>query len=167
MSLWMVGAQRLWELIKRVRGSVFQVEKTSALRTCRVLNYCHGVSIKSSNGIEISNCNITSTAEIQANTLFLDIWKPATDAYGSAIYLEEVTDANIHDNDLQHQMNGLLSYQCRRLAVMNNLASYCSGFGFHLFETCESIFAENHADFCCRYYLSEAGSIWERMPPGS
>jgi parallel beta-helix repeat protein len=55
-------------------------------------------------------------------------------------------------------MNGILSYQCSRLDVTKNIANYCSGFGFHLFETSDSTFANNHADYCCRYYLSEAGS---------
>jgi parallel beta-helix repeat protein len=128
------------------------------IKNLRILNYYHGISIQQSNEIEVLNCTITSTAEIPLNTLFLDIWKPARDAYGGAIYLEKVTDAQIHDNDLQHQMNGLLSYQCKRLEVMNNLASYCSGFGFHLFETSDSTFENNYADFCCRYHLSDKGS---------
>lgn len=132
--------------------------KNILIKNLRVLNYYHGISIRESKAIEVSNCSITSTAEVQANTLFLDIWKPAKDSYGGAIFLEEVTDARIHDNDLQHQMNGLLSYQCKRLEVTNNIASYCSGFGFHLFETCDSTFTDNYADTCCRYYLSDAGS---------
>lgn len=132
--------------------------KNIIIKNLRVLNYYHGISVKQSSGIEISHCTISLTTEIQSNTLFLDIWKPATDAYGGAIFLEQVTDAKIHDNDLQHQMNGILSYQCNRLDVKNNLANYCSGFGFHLYETCESTFAENYADYCCRYYLSDAGS---------
>ena len=132
--------------------------KNVIIKNLRVLNYYHGISIRKSTWIEIENCIITSTFEIQANTLFLDIWKPAVDAYGGGIYLEQVTDANIHDNDLQHQMNGILSYQCQRLEVIQNNASYCSGFGFHLFETSESTFAENYADYCCRYYLSDSGS---------
>lgn len=143
---------------KTGQGISVSGRKNIVIKNLRVLNYYHGISIKNSKGIEISNCTITSTAEIPANTLFLDIWKPAVEAYGGAIYLEEVTGASIHDNDLQHQMNGLLSYQCKRLTVANNLASYCSGFGFHLFETCDSTFEGNYADFCCRYYLSEAGS---------
>jgi parallel beta-helix repeat protein len=129
--------------------------KNIIIKNLRILNYYHGISIKKSVGIEICNCTITLTTEIQSNTLFLDIWKPAADAYGGAIFLEQVTDAIIHDNDLQHQMNGILSYQCKRLEVTNNLASYCSGFGFHLFETYDSTFANNYADFCCRYYLSD------------
>jgi len=140
------------------RGIKVSGRKNIIIKNLRLINYYHGVSIQKSTGIEICNCTITLTTEIQSNTLFLDIWKPAADSYGGAIFLEQVTDANIHDNDLQHQMNGVLSYQCKTLNVTNNLANYCSGFGFHLFETCASTFANNYADFCCRYYLSDAGS---------
>jgi parallel beta-helix repeat protein len=132
--------------------------KNVIIKNLRVMNYYHGISIKHSGEIEIRNCAITGTAEIQSNTLFLDIWKVATDAYGGAIYLEQVTEAKIHDNDLQHQMNGILSYQCKGLEVTNNLANYCSGFGFHLFETSDSTFVNNYADYCCRYYLSGSSS---------
>ncbi len=132
--------------------------KNIRIKNLRILNYYHGISIQKSTGIEICNCTITLTTEIQSNTLFLDIWKPAMDSYGGAIFLEQVTDAKIHDNDLQHQMNGVLSYQCKRLEVTNNLANYCSGFGFHLFETSDSTYTNNYADYCCRYYLSNSGS---------
>ena len=132
--------------------------KNITIKNLRILNYYHGISIRRSRGVEIHDCTIGLTTEIQSNTLFLDIWKPADQAYGGAIFLQEVAEAKIHDNDLQHQMNGVLSYQCRGLDVTHNLANYCSGFGFHLFETCDSTFANNYADYCCRYYLSEAGS---------
>src|SRR5688572_8992372 len=132
--------------------------KNIVIKNLRVLNYYHAISVKQSSGIEISHCTISLTTEIQSNTLFLDIWKPAAEAYGGAIFLEQVTDAKIHDNDLQHQMNGILSYQCKKLEIRKNLANYCSGYGFHLFETCDSTFADNYADYCCRYYLSNAGS---------
>lgn len=140
------------------RGLKVFGRKNIVIKNLRLLNYYHGVSIQNSSGIEICSCTISLTTEIQSNTLFLDIWKPAADSYGGAIFLEQVTDANIHDNDLQHQMNGILSYQCRRLDVTNNLASYNSGFGIHLFETCDSTFANNYTDYCCRYYLSDRSS---------
>lgn len=143
---------------KTNRGIEISGRKNVTIRNLRLLNYYHGISVRNSSGVEIANCTITQTAEIPSNTLFLDIWKPADSAYGGGIFLHQVTDANIHDNDLQHQMNGLLSYQCKRLNVTNNLASYCSGFGFHLFETCDSVFHNNYADYCCRYYLSENAS---------
>lgn len=132
--------------------------KNITVKNLRLLNYYHGISIKKSVGIEISHCSATLTTEIQSNTLFLDIWRTAANSYGGGIFLEQVTDANIHDNDLQHQMNGILSYQCKRLNVTNNLANYCSGFGFHLFETSDSTYTNNYADYCCRYYLSDASS---------
>ena len=128
------------------------------IKNLRLMNYYHGISIKNSRKLDIANCTVTSTAEIPSNTLFLDIWKPVADAYGAAIFLHEVSHAEIHDNDLQHQMNGILSYHCKNLSVRNNNASYCSGFGFHLYDTSDSTFADNYADYCCRYYLSEAGS---------
>ncbi len=132
--------------------------KNVVIKNLRVLNYYHGVSIKQSSGIEISHCTVTLTTEIQSNTLFLDIWRPAAEAYGGAIFLEQVTDAKIHDNDIQHQMNGILSYHCKRLEVINNLANYCSGFGFHLYDTCDSTYLNNYADYCCRYYRTDSSS---------
>src|SRR6266545_6526811 len=95
--------------------------KNIIIKNVRILNYYHGISIKKSKGIEICDCTITLTTEIQSNTLFLDIWKPAADSYGGAIFLEQVTDANIHDNDLQHQMNGVLmdkSFDIRTIEVV-------------------------------------------------
>lgn len=147
-----IGADKTGEGIK-IAG-----RKSVVIKNLRLLNYYHGISVKHSSEIEIASCAITSTAEIPSNTLFLDIWKSASHAYGGAIFLEQVTDANIHDNDLQHQMNGILSYQCKRLKITRNLANYCSGFGFHLFETSDSTFTNNYADYCCRYYLSDNGS---------
>jgi parallel beta-helix repeat protein len=146
--------------ISRIGNQGIQISgrKNIIIKNLRVLNYYYGISIQQSTEIEICDCTISLTTEIQSNTLFLNIWKPASDAYGAAIFLEQVTDAKIHDNDLQHQMNGILSYQCKRLNVTNNLANYSSGFGFHLFETCDSTFTKNFADYCCRYYMSDAGS---------
>lgn len=128
------------------------------IKNVRMLNYYHGISVQNSTGIEIMDCTISETGEIPSNTLFLDIWKPASDAYGAGIFLEQVADAKLYRNNLQHQMNGILSYGCKRLEVIKNNASYCSGFGFHLFETCDSTYEHNYADYCCRYYLSDASS---------
>jgi parallel beta-helix repeat protein len=140
------------------QGILVSGRKNITIKNLRVLNYYHGISVQQSTDIEICDCTISLTTEIQSNTLFLDIWKRADDAYGGAIFLEQVSDAKIHDNDLQHQMNGILSYQCERLEITNNLANYCSGFGFHLFETSESTYEGNYADYCCRYYLREQSS---------
>ena len=142
---------------KTGQGISISDRKNIVIKNLRVLNYYHGISIKQSREVEVSGCTITATAEIPSNTLFLDIWKPAADPYGGAILLQEVTNAKIHRNDLQHQMSGMLSYHCNGLTVINNFANYCSGFGFHLYETCDSTFADNYADYCCRYYLDYLG----------
>ena len=108
---------------------------------------------------------ITGTAELVANTVFLNIWEPADNAYGAGILLNRVENAEIRQNDLQHQMNGLLSYHCRKLHVRQNNACYSSGFGFHLFDTCESLFEENWADYCNRYQPRDENGV--RVGAGS
>ena len=122
------------------------------LKNLRLQNYHHAIAATDCDNLTIANCQIRGTAEVPANTLFLDIWKTADHAYGGGIFLNHVQNSTIHDNDLQHQMNGLFAYNCQQLTVQNNNASYCSGFGFYLSETCDSHFLENYADYCCRYH---------------
>ncbi|MCK6484412.1 MAG: right-handed parallel beta-helix repeat-containing protein [Phycisphaerae bacterium] len=138
---------------ERDRGAAVRVEGCSGVtvRGCSIQSYQHGIYASRCSGLTLAGNTIRGTSEVPANTVFLDIWKPAADAYGGAILLHEVADSLIEDNDIQHQMNGLLTYGCRRLTVRRNNASYNSGFGIHLYETCHSVIAENFADYCCRY----------------
>jgi parallel beta-helix repeat protein len=133
------------------RGVSLLGRKSITIKNLRLQEYYHGIYARCCQGLSIAGCRVTSTAEVPANTLFLNIWLRADQAYGGGIFLEEVEDSSASENDLQHQMNGLLSYGCRRLTVNANNASYCSGFGFHLYETSHSLFEGNWADYCCRY----------------
>ncbi len=121
------------------------------IKGARIRDYYHGIYCQDSKNLRITKNEVRSTAEVEANTIFLDIWLPAEQAYGGAVLLWNVTDSLIEDNDVQHQMNGLLTYYCSRLQVRYNNASYSSGFGIHLFETSDSIFEDNYADYCCRW----------------
>src|SRR5947209_14471942 len=114
-------------------------------------DYYHGIRARGCRGLTIAGNQITSTAEVAPNTVFLDIWLPPEKAYGGALFLWEVSDSTIEENDLQHQQSGLLTYYCERLAVRGNVASYNSGWGVHLYRTCDSCFEENVADYCCRF----------------
>jgi parallel beta-helix repeat protein len=127
------------------------------IRNLRIRDFYHGIVARQTRNLIIEHAQITSTAEVEANTVFLDVWRPATDPYGGGILLDQVEDAEIRDNDLQHQMNGLLSYRCRRLRVRRNNASCNSGFGIHLYETCDSSFEENWVDYCNRYQPRDRG----------
>ncbi|MEW6250972.1 MAG: right-handed parallel beta-helix repeat-containing protein [Planctomycetota bacterium] len=127
------------------------------IRNVRLREYGHGIAARGTQGLTIEGCQITATAEVEANTIFLDIWRPAEDAYGGAILLDAVKGAEIQDNDLQHQFAGLLAYHCQELNIRRNNASYCSGFGFYLYHVCDSLFEENWADYCCRYEPRDKG----------
>jgi parallel beta-helix repeat protein len=140
---------------KSGRGITLRNCQKVTLKNLRLLNYYHGIYAENCQKLTITGCQVASTAEVTPNTIFLDIWRPAEQAYGSGIFLWKVSHSQIQHNDLQHQMNGLLSYQCHHLEVQNNIANYCSGFGFHLFETRHSLFSQNYADYCCRYHPIE------------
>lgn len=127
-------------------------KKGVTIKGLRLREYYHGIHATDCQGLTITGCQITGTAEVAPNTIFLDIWLPAEKAYGGGILLYRVEESLIADNDLQHQMNGLLTYHCKNLCVRENVANYCSGYGFHLYATSESLFEDNYADFCCRYH---------------
>jgi len=121
------------------------------IKNLRIQNFQHGIFAVNCRGLAVQDCAITTTAEEPANTLFLDIWLPFEKAYGGGILLARCEDSSLQGNYLQHQMNGFLSYDCRRLVVRGNNASYCSGWGFHLYATSDSLYEDNCADYCCRW----------------
>jgi parallel beta-helix repeat protein len=121
------------------------------IKGARIRDYYHGIYCHNCSNLYLTGNQVRSTFEVEANTIFLDIWLPAENAYGGAVFLWDVRDSVIEDNDLQHQMNGLLTYACNKLHVRRNNSSYSSGFGIHLFETCDSTFEDNYADYCCRW----------------
>jgi nitrous oxidase accessory protein NosD len=121
------------------------------VRGLRLRDYHHGIYAKDCRGLTLAGNQATSTAEVAPNTVFLDIWKGPEEAYGGGAMLWGCTDATVEGNDLQHQMNGLLTYHCAGLRVLRNQCNYNSGFGIHLCGTCDSLFEENSADYCCRF----------------
>ena len=76
----------------------------------RLAEFEHGIHAHQCTDLEISGCQITSTTEVPYNSIFLDIWLPASQAYGGGILLWDVSQSRITENDLSHQMNGLLTY---------------------------------------------------------
>jgi parallel beta-helix repeat protein len=63
----------------------------------------------------------------------------------------------VRENDLQHQQNGLSLYHCTGVQVEANDASYCSGWGLHLYDSCDNVLEGNFADFCNRIYRRDNG----------
>ncbi len=128
-----------------------------AIKNLRLAEYEWGIYAQACKKLDIRGCQVRSSAEIAPGTIFLDVWRDADQAYGAGILLREVTNSTIRDCDLQHQMNGLVMYGCRQLQVINNLANYCSGWGFLLYDTSDCLCEANWADFCCRYQPRAGG----------
>jgi parallel beta-helix repeat protein len=135
----------------------------AAVRNLRLRDYCHGIHARDCEGLVLEGNQITSTEEVEPNTIFLEIWKTAAEAYGGAVLLQDCVDSTVADNDLQHQQNGLLTYRCSKLTVRGNQCNYNSGFGIHLNETCDSLFEANSADYCSRFEPREGGLHYGHM----
>lgn len=140
----LVGAGAGRGVTVRGRGAV-------TIKNLRLSAYYHGIYAEDCAGLTVAGCQARATAEEPANSVFLDIWRPAAAAYGGGLMLVGVRDALVAQNDLQHQQSGMLAYGCARLTVRDNLANHCSGFGFHLFASSDCLLERNSADFCCRY----------------
>lgn len=121
------------------------------VKNLSVKSYYHGIRAKDCKALLIENNTVRDTQEVEHDTVFLDIWLKPEEAYGGGIMLWNCEDSKVAGNDVQHQMNGLLTYFCSRLEVRENCASYSSGFGIHLYGTCDSVFECNWADYCCRF----------------
>jgi parallel beta-helix repeat protein len=126
-------------------------------------SYHHGIRAKSCKGLTVESNTVRDTQEVDHDTIFLEIWLKPEESYGGAIMLWDCEDSSVLENDIQHQMNGLLTYDCRRLTVRKNAASYNSGFGIHLRGTCDSLFEQNWADYCCRFE-PRGNAIGESLP---
>jgi parallel beta-helix repeat protein len=133
------------------RGLTIEGRGNVTVKNLRLAEYEHGIYARDCRGLTLRDCEVRATAEAPVNTEFLDIWRDADKSYGGGILLRQVTDSLITANDLSHQMTGLYAYGCNRLTVRGNIANSCSGWGFHLFETCDSTYEDNCADFCCRW----------------
>ncbi len=145
------------------RGITCIGRKGVTIKGAQLRDYYHGIYCKDCSGLTITKNQVASTAEIPANTIFLDIWLPASESYGGGICLWNVTESNIEDNDVQHQMNGILTYECSRIKVNGNNASFNSGYGIHLWGTCDSTFEDNYADYCCRWNVRAEGKGHEQL----
>lgn len=121
------------------------------VKNTRLSGYYHGIRARSCRDLTLDANFVRDTQEIPHDTIFLDIWLGPEESYGGAIMLWDCEDSSVLENDIQHQMNGLLTYGCRRLTVRKNVASYNSGYGIHLRETSDSVFEQNWADYCCRF----------------
>ncbi len=142
---------------RKGRGVSLNGRRNVVLRKLQIRDYHHGIHAEDCENITLTGNRVTSTAEVPPNTIFLDIWLGPVEAYGGGVCLVRCTNSRVENNDLQHQQNGLLTYHCTKLTVTQNQCSYNSGYGIHLFGTCESLFEANSADYCCRFEPREGG----------
>jgi parallel beta-helix repeat protein len=130
------------------------------VRDLTIHGYYHGIRADGCRDVTIENVTVRDTMEIEGIDTFLYLWLPIEKAYGGAVLLHDVQRGAVRGCDLQHQMNGVLLYNCAGLTVENNNASFNSGWGVYLSRTSDCTLQDNQLDFCNRLYRRpEDGSI--------
>src|SRR5512146_2577537 len=69
------------------RGVTVEGRSNVTIKNLRIREYYHGIYARGCPGLTVTGCQITSTAEVEANTVFLDVWLPLERAYGGGILL--------------------------------------------------------------------------------
>lgn len=143
-------------------GSAIRVQgrKGVTLRGLRVSGYYQAIRCDDCENVTIEDVQVRGTAEIEGIETFLYLWQPLEQGYSAAILLHNVQGGAVRRCDVQHQMNGILLYNCSGLTVEQNNASFNSGWGVYLWGTTDSLIADNQLDFVNRLYRRpEDGSI--------
>lgn len=134
--------------------------KGITIRDLALSGYYHAIRCDNCGDLTIESIKVRDTWEIEGIDTFLYLWLPVAQVYGGAILLHGVDGGVVRRCDLQHQLNGLLLYNCDHLTVEDNNASFNSGWGVYLSRTNDSLFQNNRFDFCNRLYRRpEDGSI--------
>jgi parallel beta-helix repeat protein len=130
------------------------------IRSISISGYYHGVRLDNCRDVTLENLHIRNTYEIEGIDTFLYLWLPIEKAYGGAILLHNVQGGVVRRCDLQHQMNGVLLYDCSGITIERNNGSFNSGWGVYFSRTNDSLIQDNQLDFCNRLYRRpEDGSI--------
>jgi parallel beta-helix repeat protein len=143
----------------KASGSALQLtgQHGVTIRNLSIQGYYHGLRIEESENLTLDNITVRGTAEIAGVETFLYLWKPIAEAYAGAILLHKVRNSRIQNCDVQHQMNGILLYDCENLTLEDNNASFNSGWGIYLSHTSDSLLQANRLDFCNRVYRHTDG----------
>lgn len=130
------------------------------VRNLSTRGFYHGVRFDHCQDVTLEGLRVRDTAEIEGIDTFLYLWLPIEQVYSGAVLLNDVQGGVVRSCDLQHQMNGILLYDCSRLTVENNNASFNSGWGVYLSGSSDNVIQDNRLDFCNRVYRRpENGSI--------
>jgi parallel beta-helix repeat protein len=125
-----------------------------------ISGFYHGIRIDDSEEIHLQGITVRDTHEIEGIDTFLYLWHPIEEVYGGAVLLNSVDNGVIRNCDLQHQMVGVLMYDCTNTVVENNNASFNSGWGVYLNNSHDNTIQRNQLDFCNRLFRRpEDGSI--------
>lgn len=149
-------------MCERHEGAAIHAENRRGVRVknLAISGFYHGLRFDHCRDVHVEQVRVRDTAEFEGIDTFMYLWQPVEQVYGAAVLLHDVQGGSVRGCDLQHQMIGVLMYACTGITVIDNNASYNSGWGVYLSGSDENIVRNNLLNFCNRVYRRpEDGSI--------
>lgn len=131
-------------------GIHLQGVQNVTIKNVQLSGFYHGIRSADCQSLTITHCIIKDTLDYIPDVEGMNIWREPVRTYGGAILLEGVRYSHVVENDLSHQMIGVMAYYCREIELSGNLADHNTRFGFLLYETSHCTLKDNKADFCGR-----------------
>jgi parallel beta-helix repeat protein len=128
------------------------------VRSLTIRDYFHGMHFNNCDDLVVAECQVWDTPELPEGTIFLNIFDGPNGSYAHAMWFRYCDRATITLNDVSDQQNGISLFDCTEATVVNNYASYNTGWGIYLYNTDSSLIQSNTADYCTRDYYGWSGA---------
>ena len=116
----------------------------------------YGLRAENVRKLIIRNCVVSDNHNPRDAGWLPDTGDAVEDGFGGGVYLRDVSDSLIEDNEFNNNFDGILLVGSDRNTLRKNNASYNSNVGIHLVRSSHNILEENRADHCIRY----TGDFW-------
>ncbi len=117
-----------------------------------VRNYKYATYITFSEFIEIHDCNFNYNKV--DSTGWISIWTGYTAALGGGVMMYQVNHAEVHDNQMRLQNDGVALYNCDHIDIWNNDFSWNTSFGIRMYFTDSCHIHHNNCSHVNRPYTN-------------
>ena len=116
-----------------------------------MIGFHYGIRAENVSNLSIRGCVVSdNTNPLDAGWL-PDIEAPVEEGFGGGIYLREVRDSFIENNQTGNNFNGISLVRSDHNVISGNHASHCGNVGIYLLRSSHNQVLDNQAEHCIRY----------------
>ncbi len=116
-----------------------------------VIGFHYGIHADNVSNLTIRGCVVSDNANPLDAGWLPDIAGPVEEGFGGGIYLRQVRDSTIADNQTGNNFNGISLVRSDHNLISGNNASHCGNVGIYLLKSSHNQITTNQAEHCIRY----------------